>query len=171
MKRIILIAIISISLAAGTAAASFDGLTSMGVNYEYRDGVHLGGLASQTFGYAGDCPVGYLVSVSADFNLGDDAMAIELLAGPSFRYMLTNVPMSVDIAIGASLAGQEFGEGLFELGIGGYIGATYYLNSTIVLLTGCSIGYDMLSVSLDSGNTGFSGDFHVSPSVSVGFRY
>lgn len=98
-------------------------------------------------------------------------MAIELLAGPSFRYMFTNVPMSVDIAIGASLAGQEFGEGLFELGIGGYIGATYYLNSTIALLIGCSIGYDMLSASLDSGSTGFSGDFHVSPSMSVGFRY
>ena len=77
----------------------------------------------------------------------------------------------IDAAVGVSLAGQSFDEGLFELGVGGYLGASYYLNDTIALLIGCNIGYDMLSVSLDSGEIGFSGDFYVSPSLSVGFRY
>ena len=85
--------------------------------------------------------------------------------------MFTDVPMSIDAAVGVSLAGQSFDEGLFELGVGGYLGASYYLNDTIALLIGCNIGYDMLSVSLDSGEIGFSGDFYVSPSLSVGFRY
>ena len=39
------------------------------------------------------------------------------------------------------------------------------------LLIGCNLGYDMLGVNLDTGNTGFSGDFYVSPVLSVGFRY
>lgn len=48
-KRILIIAIVTI-VAASAAFASFDGLTSIGVNYEFRDGEHMGGLASQTFG-------------------------------------------------------------------------------------------------------------------------
>ncbi len=90
MKKIILIAIVSVSLVAGVYATSFDGLTSIGANYEYRDGYHLGGLSSISFGYADDCPVGYLVSVNADFNLGREAMAIGMLVGPSFRYLFTD---------------------------------------------------------------------------------
>lgn len=171
MKKIILIAIISLSLAAGVYAAAFDGLTSIGVNYEYRDGMYLGGLSSQTFGYVNDYPVGYFVSVNADFNLGDDTLSIGMLVGPSFRYMFSNVPMSIELAVGASLAGQAFWESLFELGIGSYIGATYYINDTIALLIGCNIGYDMLGVDLNTAAAVFSGDFYVSPSLSVGFRY
>lgn len=170
-KRIMVIAIIAI-VAVGSASADFDGLTSVGVNYEFRDGVHMGGLSSQTFGYVDNCPVGYLVSVNADFNLGENSMAIGMLVGPSYRYMFSNVPMSIDLAVGASLSGRNFkDEALFGLGIGGYLGATYYLNNTVALLIGCNTGYDMLKVDLDTGNTGFSGDFHVSPSLSVGFRY
>lgn len=170
-KRIIVIAIIAI-VAAGSASAAFDGLTSAGLNYEFRDGVHMGGLSSQTFGYVDNCPVGYLFSMNADFNLGENSMAIGMLVGPSYRYMTTNVPMSIDLALGASLSGQKLkDEGLFELGVGGYLGATYYLNDMIALLIGCNIGYDMLGVDFATGNTGFSGDFHVSPSLSVGFRY
>ena len=81
------------------------------------------------------------------------------------------MPMSIDVAIGASLAWQYIGTGIFDLGIGGYIGAIYYLNNAIALLIGCNLGYDMLGVNLDTGNTGFSGDFYVSPVLSVGFRY
>ena len=55
--------------------------------------------------------------------------------------------------------------------IGGYIGATYYLNNAIALLIGCNLGYDMLGVDLDTGDVGFSGDFYVSPSLSIGIRY
>ncbi len=77
-KRIMVVAIIAI-VAAGSASAAFDGLTSVGLNYEFRDGVHMGGLSSQTFGYVDNCPVGYLVSVDADFNLGKDSMAIGML--------------------------------------------------------------------------------------------
>ena len=171
MKRRILIIAIVTFVAASAAFASFDGLTSIGVNYEFRDGEHMGGLSSQTFGYVNDCPVGYLVSVNADFNLADNAMVIGMLVGPSYRYLLSNVPMSIDVAIGASLAGQYIGTRIFDIGIGGYIGATYYLNNTIALLIGCNLGYDMLGVNLDTGDTGFSGDFYVSPSLSIGFRY
>lgn len=112
-----------------------------------------------------------MVSVNADFNLADNVMAIGMLVGPSYRYMLSNVPMSIDVAIGASLAGQYIGTGIFDLGIGGYIGATYYLNNAIALLIGCNLGYDMLGVDLDTGDVGFSGDFYVSPSLSIGIRY
>lgn len=170
-KRIMVVAIIAI-VAAGSASAAFDGLTSVGLNYEFRDGVHMGGLSSQTFGYIDNCPVGYLVSVDADFNLGEDSMAIGMLVGPSYRYMFANVPMSVDLAVGASLSGRDFKDkGLFGLGVGGYLGATYYLNDVVALLFGCNIGYDMLGVDLDTGDVGFSGDFSVAPSLSVGFRY
>ena len=41
-------------MAAGSALAAFEGLTSVGVNYEFRDDEHMGGLASQTFGYISD---------------------------------------------------------------------------------------------------------------------
>lgn len=173
MKKLIILAVILLAFAAGLSAASFDGLTSIGFNYEYRDGVHLGGLSSHTFGYVNDCPVGYLVSVNGDFNLAQDAMVIGMLVGPSFRIDLGNAPLSLDIAVGAALAGQSFtsDNGLFELGVGGYVGLTYYATDAIALLLGCNIGYDMLSVGLSTGETGFSGDFYVSPSVSVGFRY
>ena len=141
-KRILIIALLTV-VAASSAFASFDGFTSVGVNYEFRDGEHMGGLSSLTFGdgehmgglssltfgYVNDCPVGYLISVNADFNLADKAMAIGMLVGPSYRYLLSNVPMSIDVAIGASLAGQYIGTEIFNLGIGGYIGATYYLNN------------------------------------------
>ena len=183
-KRILIIALLTV-VAASSAFASFDGLTSVGVNYEFRDGEHMGGLSSLTFGYVNDCPVGYLISVNADFNLADKSMAIGMLVGPSYRYLLSNVPMSIDVAIGASLAGQYIGTETFDLGIGGYIGATYYLNNAIggyigatyylnnaiALLIGCNLGYDMLGVDLDTGDVGFSGDFYVSPSLSIGIRY
>lgn len=171
MKRKILIIALATVVAVSSAFASFDGLTSVGVNYEFRDGEHMGGLSSMTFGYVNDCPVGYHISVNADFNLADKAMAIGMLVAPGYRYMLSNVPMSIDVAIGASLAWQYIGTGIFDLGIGGYLGATYYLNNAIALLIGCNLGYDMLGVNLDTGDTGFSGDFYVSPVLSVGFRY
>ena len=46
-------------------------------------------------------------------------MVIWMLIGPSYRYIFTAAPISLDVAIGTSLAGQDFGEGLLELGIGG----------------------------------------------------
>ena len=99
-------------------------------------------------------------------------MSIGMLVGPSYRYILSNVPMSIDVAIGASLATQVFSDtNLFELGVGGYVGATYYLNDAIVLLIGCNIGYDMLGIDLNTADASFSGDFYVSPSLSIGFRY
>ena len=170
-KKILIIAAIAI-MAAGSAFASFDGLTSVGVNYGFRDGEHMGGFSSQTFGYVNGCPIGYLVSVNADFNLADERMAIGMLIGPSYCYMISNVPMSIEVAIGASLAAQSFSDtGLFELGVGGYLGATYYLDDAIALLIGCNIGYDMLGVDLNDGDACFYGDFYVSPSLSIGFRY
>ena len=169
-KRILIIALLTV-VATSTAFASFDGLTSVGVNYELRDDEHMGGLSSLTFGYVNDCPVGYHISVNADFNLADKATAIGMLVGPSYRYMLSNVSMSIDVAIGASLAWQYIGTGIFDLGIGGYIGATYYLNNAIALLIGCNLGYDMLCVDFDTGDIGFSGDFYISPSLSIGIRY
>ena len=169
-KRILIIALVTV-LATSSAIASFDGLTSVGVNYEFRDSEHMGGLSSLTFGYVNDCPVGYLISVNADFNIADNARTIGMLVGPSYRYLLSNVPMSIDVAIGASLAEQYIGTGIFDLGIGGYIGATYYLNNAIALLIGCNLGYGMLGVNLDTGDTGFSGDFYVSPILSIGFGY
>ena len=39
----------SIVLIAGIAAASFDGLTGVGINYEYRGGENMWGLSTQTF--------------------------------------------------------------------------------------------------------------------------
>ena len=170
-KRILIFTIIAI-MAAGSAFAAFEGLTSIGVNYEFRDGEHLGGLSSQTFGYVNDCHAGYLISLNADFNLADKLMSIGMLVGPSYRYILSNVPMSIDVAIGASLATQVFSDtNLFELGVGGYVGATYYLNDAIALLIGCNIGYDMLGIDLNTADASFSGDFYVSPSLSIGFRY
>ena len=164
-KRILIFTIIAI-MAAGSAFAAFEGLTSVGVNYEFRDGEHMGGLSSQTFGYVNDCPVGYLISLNADFNLADKLMSIGMLVGPSYRYILSNVPMSI------ALATQVFSDtNLFELGVGGYVGATYYLNDAIVLLIGCNIGYDMLGIDLNTADASFSGDFYVSPSLSIGFRY
>ncbi len=171
MKKVLIIALVSLSVIAGAYATSFDGLTSVGVNYEFRDGMHLGGFASETFGYVNGSPVGYLVSVNADFNLKEDALAIGILVGPSYRYMFSSLPMSIDAAIGVSLAGESIVEDLFELGIGGYLGASYYINDAVALLIGCNIGYDMLSVGLNTGEAGFAGDFYVSPSLSVGFRY
>ena len=172
MKKIILIFTIISIMAAGSVFAAFEGLTSVGVNYEFRDDEHMGGLASQTFGYVNDLPVGYLISLNADFNLADKAMAIGMLVGPSYHYIFSNVPMSIDVAIGASLATQFFSDiNLFELGIGGYVGATYYLNDAIALLLGCNIGYDMLGINLNTADASFSGDFYVSPSLSIGFRY
>ena len=88
-KRILIIALLTV-VAASSAFASFDGFTSVGVNYEFRDGEHMGGLSSLTFGYVNDCPVGYLISVNADFNLADKSMAIGMLVGPSYRYLLSN---------------------------------------------------------------------------------
>ena len=44
-------------------------------------------------------------------------------------------------------------------------------NNAIALLIGCNLGYDMLGVDLDTGDVGFSGDFYVSPSLSIGIRY
>lgn len=171
MKKKILAFTIIVMFASLAAFATFDGLTSVGVNYEFRDGVHLGGLTTQNFGYINDCPVGYLVSVNSDFNLGEDSMSIEMLLGPSYRYLLSNVPMSIDTAAGVSLAYQDFNSNLFELGVGGYLGATYYWTDLVALLVGCNIGYDMWQLDLTTAENGFPGIFHVSPVLSVGFRY
>lgn len=171
-KKLITLLLIALITTAAVSAATFDGLTSVGVNYEFRDGMNLGGLSSQTFGYINDFPLGYLISANADFNLADDAMTIGLLIGPSYRYMLESVPMSIELALGASASGQWYaGEDIFDFGIGGYLGATYYLNDAFALLIGCNLGYDMLSIGLGDGEIGFSGDFYVSPSLSFGFRY
>lgn len=171
MKKKILAITIIVMFATISVFATFDGLTSIGVNYEFRDGKHLGGLSTQSFGYINDCPVGYLISLNSGFNITEDAMAIEMLLGPSYRYMLFNLPMSIDISAGIALANQNFGSNLLELGIGGYLGATYYCNDAVALLIGCNIGYDMWQVDMTTTATGYSGIFHVSPILSAGFRY
>ncbi|MDD7200859.1 MAG: hypothetical protein SPF89_03155 [Sphaerochaetaceae bacterium] len=170
MNKKIVLGMALAMLAAGSAfATSFDGLTSVGGNYTYRDGEHLGGLTVHNFGYVNDCPVGYLVSFNSGFNV--DNQEINMLVGPSYRYQLQDLPMSIDAALGLSASGQWFDEDFFELGIGGYLGATYRLSNRLSLLAGCTVGYDMLSVSLDDGDTGYSGDFFVSPSLGIGFNY
>ena len=39
------------------------------------------------------------------------------------------------------------------------------------VISDINLGYDMLGVDLDTGDVGFSGDFYVSPSLSIGIRY
>ena len=159
-------------IAASVFAVSFTGISSVGGNYTFRDGEHLGGLSSQNFGYINDCPVGYFVGVNADFNLQDDMnWALNMIVGPSYSYMFSNVPMSVDVALGLSLSGEWIETSEFGLGIGGYLGTTWHMNEMVALFLGCSLGYDMLGVSLDTGDTYFSGDFFVSPSLAIGFTY
>lgn len=173
MKKILIVAIMSVVLIAGVAADSFDGLTSVGINYEYRDGENMWGLSSQTFGYVGTCPVGYFVGVNADFAFSAVSdFAIGVIVGPSYRYMFQNVPMSIDVALGLSASGEWIDvNDFFGLGIGGYLGATYYMTDNIALMLGCTLGYDMLAVDLNTGDCSFYGNFYVSPSVAVGFRY
>lgn len=170
MKKV-LILVFAVIASASLFAADFDGITALGVNYEYREDIHMGGLSVQNFGYFGACPVGYLANINADFNLEDNKSTIGMLIAPSYRYKLEDVNMSIDAAVGVSATGEWFGgAGDFLLGIGGYLGATYYLDS-FALLIGCTLGYDMMSVGLDSGNIEYAGDFYVSPSISFGFRY
>mgnify|MGYP004699145361 CR=1 FL=1 len=172
MKKAILITV-ALCMALSLNAGTFDGFTSTGLNYEYRDGIHLGGMTVSNSGYVNDFPVGYYISANADFNprkISD--MTITLIAAPSYRYMLDNVPMSIDTALGLSVSGVwTGGKNDFQLGLGGYIGAAYYMNDRIALLIGCNLGYDMLSVNLATGAAGFSGEFYASPALSIGFRY
>ena len=163
----------SIVLIAGVAAASFDGLTGVGINYEYRDGENMWGLSSQTFGYVGTCPVEYFIGINADFAFSDVSdFTIGMIVGPSYRYVFQNVPMSIDVAVGLSLSGEWIdADDFFGLGIGGYLGAAYYMTDSIALMLGCTLGYDMLAVDLNTGDCSFYGNFYVSPSIAVGFRY
>lgn len=170
MKKSILICLI-LSVALCGAYASFDGYSSLGVGYSWSDGLSLGGFSSQNFGYVDSSPIGYLVSVNADFNIAQEVMTIRMLVGPSWRYVLTNVPMSIDAALGAALAGNFISSPAFTLGLGGYIGATYYVNPTLALLIGCELGGDFMSVDLRTGGIGYAGTFFVSPSLAVGIRY
>ncbi|MBO8443097.1 MAG: hypothetical protein IAC42_04985 [Spirochaetes bacterium] len=170
MKKSILICLI-LSVALCGAYASFDGYSSLGVGYSWSDGLSLGGFSSQNFGYVDSSPIGYLVSVNADFNIAQEAMTIRMLVGPSWRYMLTNVPMSIDVALGAALAGSFISSPAFTLGLGGYIGATYYLNPSLALLIGCELGGDLMSVDLRTGEVGWAGTFFATPSLALGIRY
>lgn len=172
MKKVIITAVL-VCMALSLYAGNFDGFTSTGLNYEYRDGMHLGGLTINNTGYINDCPVGYYISTNADFNFKNGLnMAIGIIAAPSYRYMLENIQMSIDTALGVSASGVWMnGSNDFQLGVGGYIGATYYMNDEIALLIGCNLGYDMLSVDLNTGKTGFAGEFYASPAISIGFRY
>ena len=94
-----------------------------------------------------------------------------MIIGPAYKHYFTNVPMSIDAAIGASLSGEWTGESVFDLGIGGYLGSSYYINELVSIMLGLSLGYDMLEVDLTSGSTSFANDFHVSTSLSIGFCY
>ena len=172
MKKGILITVV-LCMALSLYAGTFDGLTGTGLNYEYRDGMHLGGMTVINSGYVNDSPVGYYISANADFSpMKMSDMTISMIAAPSYRYMLDNVPMSIDAALGLSASGVwTGGKNDIQLGLGGYIGATYYMNDRIALLIGCNLGYDMLSVNLATGAAGFSGEFYASPAVSIGFRY
>ena len=172
MKKTVLV-LAMVCMALSVYAGTFEGLTSTGLNYEYRDSKSLGGMSVENFGYVNDFPLGYYISTNADFNFIDGAdMTINLMAAPIYRYMIENVPMSIDAAFGLSASGVWFNSrNEFQLGVGGYIGATYYMNDMIALLIGCKLGYDMLSVDMNTGDTAFSGEFHASPAISIGFRY
>lgn len=168
MKKFFLLFLIALLAAATISASTFSGTTSIGGSYTFRDGEHLGGISSQTFGFT-DCPVGYFIGLNSAHNR--DGWGLNMIIGPAYKYYFTNVPMSIDAAIGASLSGEWTGESVFDLGIGGYLGSSYYINELVSIMLGLSLGYDMLAVDLTNGSTSFANDFHVSPSLSIGFSY
>lgn len=96
--------------------------------------------------------------------------SITLIAAPYYSYKLDNVPMSIDVALG--LGSSVNIDKNFGLGIGGYVGAAYYLKSSnTALIIGSKLGFDMLSVDLHSGECSFDGVFYVTPVIGVGFCY
>lgn len=172
MKKALLVVLIALVSVSMVAAKSFEGTTTVGLNYEYREGLNLGGLSTASFGTFENSPIGYLFSISAAANFADAKdFSISLLAAPKYSYYFSNVPMSIDAALGLSFTGNLFDDKTFGFGFGGYIGATYNLNDMIALLLGCTLGYDIMSVDLDNGNIDSACNFYVVPSLSIGFRY
>lgn len=173
MKRKMFLILIVAALATTPMFASFEGISSIGGSYQYREGSHLGGLSNQNFGFINDAPVGYFVGINAGFgDLADPDWAVNMLVGPAYSYFFPEANLSIDVALGASLSGQWMDDGdYFGLGIGGYLGATWHMTSHTALLLGATLGYDILGVGLSNGDVGFNGVFHVAPSLAVGFTY
>ncbi len=173
MSKKILASLMVSCLVAGIAFAGpfAEGMTSVGGSYIYRDGEHFGGLSSQTFGFF-DSSVGYFVGANAGFNLSEGTnWNMNIIAAPSYRYHFAETDMNVDLAVGLSFSGTWAERNEFGFGVGGYLGAAWDVSSDISILLGCSLGYDMLKVDLDTSAVDFGGRFYTIPSLSIGFKY
>jgi len=167
MKRLLVFIIVS-ALVCFSAFASFEGRTSVGINYAYNDG-NMTGISVDNVGYInGD--VGYYIGVDTDFDVNDiDVFRIGMIAGPSYQYHFYDVNMSVEISGG--LSADYKNKDLFRFGIGGYIGAVWHFAPKMNIILGTKLGSDFVSVDLSDNNWDISGDFFVIPMLSIGFKY
>lgn len=169
-KKIILFTVV-LALSGACLFASFNGRSTIGVNYSYEGGNYFG-LSTDHTGFINNGPVGYFVGVDADFGFaGTPGYRINMLIGPTYKYRFKDIPMSIEVAAGASLGGSSTSN-VFSFGLGGYIGAAYAINNSIELLLGAKLGSNFVEVPLSEPSAiHVAGDFYVTPQLAIGFTY
>lgn len=169
MKKIIsIVSVLALSCAC-IFAASYDGRTSVGINYSYDDGSYFG-LSTDTVGYVNDGPVGFYIGTDADFRIGDiSAWNINMIVGPSYSYSFGDSNVSFEIAGGISASCTSFE--LFSFGLGGYAGAAWAFSDSAELLLGAKMGSNFVNIPLDNPSISTSGDFYITPQLAIGFTY
>lgn len=150
--------------------ASFEGFTTVNPTYTFTDGKNYMGISSDSFGFVNGSPIGYYGGVDAVFKLGDASdWKIGMLVGPSYSYGFADAGVNVNIALGLAAEGSSFG--FFSFGLGGYLGADWKVTDVFGLGIGTQIGSRFVDVNLNDGDFSISGDFFISPRVSVVFYY
>ena len=168
MKKILSVLSI-LTLASVCLFASFDGRSSVGINYSYDD-VNYFGLTTDSVGYSTTSPVGYYIGTDADFKIGDITFwTINMILGPSYRYTFGESGVTFEVALGLSANGNS--ASLFSFGVGSYTGVSYSINENLDLLMGVKMGSNFVNIPLNNPSVTLDGDFYVTPNFALGFKY
>lgn len=170
MKKIIsIVSVLALSCAC-IFAATYDGRTSVGINYSFDYGVNGFGLTTDTVGYINDAPVGYYVGTDADFTIGDVSLwNINMIVGPAYSYEFEGTNVSFEVAGGLSASTTSFE--LFSFGVGAYAGAAWSFSDSAELLLGAKMGSNFVNIPLNNPSVYTSGDFYITPQLAIGFNY